>query len=359
MGNIVLEKLSKKFGNVMAVNNVNTEIKDGEIVSFLGPSGCGKTTTLRIIAGLDKPTDGKVYIDNKLVSSKDCFIPPEKRNLGMVFQNYAIWPHMTVFHNVAYPLKLRKVSKGEIKNKVIRVLEMVGMGGYEARYPEQLSGGQQQRVALARAMIMKPTAMLFDEPLSNLDAKLREKMRFEIMDLHKKTGITVVYVTHDQAEAMVLSDQIVVMNQGSIQQIGTAIQIYCKPANKFVADFIGIANFIECKLVELGKDNHSGKVQILGESEKNLIECLIPLSQKANLGQEGTVFIRPEDITLLPLDKGEHVEQIERKAFLGSIIDYRIKVGKKEWRIETNPEVNLDVGEKVSLHVKKAVFLTK
>jgi iron(III) transport system ATP-binding protein len=275
----------------------------------------------------------------------------------MVFQNYAVWPHMTVFQNVAYPLKIRKFPKRKIKEKVEQTLELVGMEGYEERYPEQLSGGQQQRVALARALIMEPTAMLLDEPLSNLDAKLRERMRFEIMELHKKTKITIIYVTHDQAEAMVLSDRIIVMNIGYIQQIGTAAEIYREPANKFVADFIGIANFINCKLLE--RDGNRGKVLLGGEKRENTLDCIIPPShaQEATAGQSGTIFIRPEDIEIRESYQDGIIGQVKRRTFLGNTIDYRINVNDMEWRIESNPEVSFEEGQEVSLQVKRAVFL--
>lgn len=355
MGNVVLKSVVKQFGDVVAVNGVNIDIKDGEIVSFLGPSGCGKTTTLRMIAGLDRPTDGEIYLDDRLVSSKDEFIPPEARNLGMVFQNYAIWPHMTVFHNVAYPLKLRKVSKQKIREKVTHTLELVGMNGFEKRYPSQLSGGQQQRVALARALVMEPTAMLLDEPLSNLDAKLREHMRFEIMEVHKKTNITLIYVTHDQSEAMVLSDKIVVMDQGSIQQIADAVSVYHEPTNKFVADFIGLANFINCKLTK--KENHEGEVVLLGTSTERVLKCSLPHSQDDSPGEQGVVFVRPENIRLVPPEEGSLVGRISRKAFLGNVIEYWVEIDGQEWRVESNPELNYDLDTEVGLQIKEAVFL--
>ncbi|NLT46298.1 MAG: ABC transporter ATP-binding protein, partial [Thermotogaceae bacterium] len=208
MSRVVLKNLSKSFGEVNVVNDISLEIIDHEFLSFLGPSGCGKTTTLRMIAGFDMPTVGEIFIGDLLVSSaeKKVFVPPEDRNVGMVFQNYAVWPHMDVFKNVAYPLKISKVKSADIRDRVMRVLSLVKLKGMESRYPHQLSGGQQQRVALARALIMEPDVMLLDEPLSNLDAKLREEMRFEIKDIQRRIGVTIIYVTHDQAEAMAMSD---------------------------------------------------------------------------------------------------------------------------------------------------------
>ncbi|HDG97320.1 MAG TPA: ABC transporter ATP-binding protein [Desulfobacterales bacterium] len=351
MGEIILRNLTKKFGHVTAIRDLNVEIKNGEIVSFLGPSGCGKTTTLRLIAGLERPTDGEIYIDGELVSSKKTLVPPERRNLGMVFQNYAVWPHMTVFANVAYPLRIRKIPKKEIMQRVEEMLELVGMRGYEARYPDQLSGGQQQRVALARALIVRPAALLLDEPLSNLDAKLRERMRFELMELHKNTKITVVYVTHDQAEAMVLSDRIMVMNEGTIQQVGTPLEIYRQPVNRFVADFIGVANFVDCKLLEV----NDGKGTVL-VGTGTILECEV--SPHVSPGQRGVLFIRPESIELHTREKpGTVAGLVRRKVFLGGKIDYRIEVEGMEWRVEGDPEGTIREGDRVYLLVKRARFI--
>ncbi|MBP7200933.1 MAG: ABC transporter ATP-binding protein, partial [Mesotoga sp.] len=218
MSKVVLKGLSKSFGEVNVVNNIDLEINDREFLSFLGPSGCGKTTTLRMIAGFDMPTTGEIFIGERLVSSVDkkIFVPPEERNVGMVFQNYAVWPHMDVFKNVAYPLKIKKTGADEMKERVLKVLSMVKLTGMEKRYPHQLSGGQQQRVALARALVMEPDVMLLDEPLSNLDAKLREEMRFEIKDIQRRVGVTIIYVTHDQAEAMAMSDRILLLHNARV-----------------------------------------------------------------------------------------------------------------------------------------------
>lgn len=247
MAEVRIEHVFKRFGAVTAVNDFDLVVKDGEFVSILGPSGCGKTTTLRMIAGFERATEGEIYIGDHCVSSsiKGNFAPPEKRDIGMVFQSYAVWPHMTVAENVGYPLKIQKVDKKEREERVQKMLELVHLGEYSKRYPHQLSGGQQQRVALARALVAQPGLLLLDEPLSNLDAKLRESMRFEILAIQKELGITVVYVTHDQGEAMAMSDRVVVMSAGVVQQIGAPHEIYTKPANKMVADFIGLVNFID------------------------------------------------------------------------------------------------------------------
>ena len=248
MAFIEIRNLFKRYNKVTAVNRIQLEVQKGELLTLLGPSGCGKTTTLRCIAGLEKPEEGDIIIDGKSMISEG-FVQPSKRGIGMMFQNYAVWPHMKVYSNIVYGLKLQKISRQGIKEKAKDVLELVGLQGLEDRYPGQLSGGQQQRVALARALIRNPKVLLLDEPLSNLDAKLREKMRFEIKSLVKRMGITSVYVTHDQAEAMVISDRIVVMEKGNIVQIGSPHEIYEKPASRFVADFIGAMNFIPGEVV--------------------------------------------------------------------------------------------------------------
>lgn len=223
-----------------AVQDFNLEVKNGEFVSFLGPSGCGKTTTLRMIAGLEENTHGKIFFDNDIVSdpTDKTFLLPEKRNVGMVFQSYAVWPHMNVFENVAYPLKFKKMSKEKIREEVMKILAVVELDGLELRKSHELSGGQQQRVALARGLVMKPRILLLDEPLSNLDAKLREKMRKDIRFIQQEFKLTMVYVTHDQKEAFQMSDKIVVMNKGQIQQVGTPEEIQNSPANTFVSEFI-------------------------------------------------------------------------------------------------------------------------
>ncbi len=249
MAFIEIQNLFKRFKDVVAINRIQLEINKGEMLTLLGPSGCGKTTTLRCIAGLEKPDEGDIVIDGKPMLSQG-FVQPSQRGIGMVFQNYAVWPHMKVYNNIVYGLKLQKISKQKIRERAQQVLELVGLAGLEDRYPSQLSGGQQQRVALARALVTNPKVLLLDEPLSNLDAKLREELRFEIKSLVRRMGITSVYVTHDQAEAMVISDRIAVMDSGNVVQIGTANEIYEKPANKFVADFIGTMNFISGEIVQ-------------------------------------------------------------------------------------------------------------
>ena len=244
MSSITLMNITKYYGDVQVIQTFSEVFSDKEFITLLGPSGCGKTTMLRMIAGFERPTTGEIKIDDKIVSGLDVFVPPNLRNIGMVFQSYAVWPHMNVFNNVAYPLKIQKVAKSEITTRVENILEAVHLSPYISRMPNELSGGQQQRVALARALVSNPRVLLLDEPLSNLDAKLRETMRYEIKDIQKKFGITVVYVTHDQTEAIEMSDRVIVFNRGIVQQVDTPLNIYSHPANEFVADFIGKVSFV-------------------------------------------------------------------------------------------------------------------
>lgn len=241
MSSVIFENTGKQYKEgLWAVNNLNFEIKHAEFISFLGPSGCGKTTTLRMIAGLEENTHGKIFFDQEIVSDPlvQKFVQPEKRNVGMVFQSYAVWPHMNVFDNVAYPLKFKKISKEKIRDEVLKILSVVELDGLERRKSYELSGGQQQRVALARGLVMKPRILLLDEPLSNLDAKLREKMRRDIRKIQQEYNLTMVYVTHDQREAFQMSDTVLVMNQGKMEQIGSPLEIQKNPKTEFVAEFI-------------------------------------------------------------------------------------------------------------------------
>ena len=319
MSEVRIEHVFKRFGGVTAVNDFNLTVKDGEFVSILGPSGCGKTTTLRMIAGFERATEGEIYIGDNCVSSseKGTFAPPEKRDIGMVFQSYAVWPHMTVAENVGYPLKIQKVDKETRAKRVQEMLELVHLGEYGERYPHQLSGGQQQRVALARALVAQPGLLLLDEPLSNLDAKLRESMRFEILSIQKKLNITVVYVTHDQGEAMAMSDRVVVMSKGVVQQIGHPHEIYTNPANKMVADFIGLVNFIP-------GEAKGDRVFIKGTN--------VSFANPTDITGEATIAVRPENISI-----SEHGGQLEgtmvARFYLGDAVDYRVQCGENMIRV--------------------------
>lgn len=311
MSEVRIEHVFKRFGDVTAVSDFDLTVKDGEFVSLLGPSGCGKTTSLRMIAGFERATEGEIYIGDHCVSShiKNTFVPPEKRDIGMVFQSYAVWPHMTVTENVAYPLKIQKVPKEERAARVAEMLKLVHLNEYGSRYPHQLSGGQQQRVALARALVMRPGLLLLDEPLSNLDAKLRESMRFEISSIQKELGITVIYVTHDQSEAMTMSDRVVVMSRGVIQQIGTPYEIYRNPANKMVADFIGLVNFVEGEV-------QGDRVYISGTG--------VSFPNTSGITGSATIAVRPENITM-SRTSGTIEGTLVHRFYLGDAVDYRVQ----------------------------------
>lgn len=282
---VELRKVSKRFGEVLALEDVNLEIKDGEFFSLLGPSGCGKTTSLRLIAGFEMPSEGEVWIDGRLQGET----PAYKRPVNTVFQNYALFPHMTVFQNIAFGLEMQKLPAPEIKRRVGKALEMVRLPGMEARKPKQLSGGQQQRVALARALVNRPKVLLLDEPLGALDLKLRKAMQLELKALQNQVGITFIYVTHDQEEALTMSDRIAVMDHGRVLQVGSPSEIYERPTNQFVADFIGESNLIPAEVVAL----HSVTVEVaLGG--KDLV--LAPQSHNFSLGQQVTLALRPERV---------------------------------------------------------------
>ena len=358
MAFIEIQNLFKRFKNVVAVNHVQLEVKKGEMLTLLGPSGCGKTTTLRCIAGLEKPEEGDIVIDGKPMLSEG-FIHPSKRGIGMVFQNYAVWPHMKVFNNIVYGLKLQKLSKQSIQEKAQQVLGLVGLNGLEDRYPAQLSGGQQQRVALARALVGNPKVLLLDEPLSNLDAKLREKMRFEIKSLVRRMGITAVYVTHDQAEAMVISDRIAVMDSGNIVQIGTAEDIYQKPANKFVADFIGTMNFISGEISQFLEDKTS--VYVHTEFSEKMM-CRMPNIKEANLGEKVFASIRPEDVEIFaePPQMKENLFKgtIVHKAYLGNFLYFFINVGGTMIRVQVPHYMPQEEGQELYLFINPQKCMT-
>jgi iron(III) transport system ATP-binding protein len=319
---LTLDHLTKRFparghqtGEVTAVDDVSLSIEKGQFVTLLGPSGCGKTTTLRLIAGFEFPTSGHIIVDNQRLEE----VPPNRRDMAMVFQSYAIFPHLNVFQNIAYGLNVQRRPQAEIKQRVDRVLELVELTGLENRAPNQLSGGQQQRVALARALIMEPKVLLMDEPLSNLDAKLREQMRTEIRRIQKRLGITSVYVTHDQIEAMTLSDQVVVMNAGRIEQIGPPSDVYRAPQTRFVADFIGRANFVQATV----REQRDG--QLVLDALGATLTALAPTSE-IHTGETVTLVVRPEMVEIdSPQAQTEGI--VRRAAYLGNVIEYDVEVG--------------------------------
>ena len=320
MSKLVLRNVCRTFGKFTAVDNFSLTLEEGELVSLLGPSGCGKTTTLRMIAGFMAPTSGTIEVDGQVVSSPGSTLPPEKRQMSMIFQSYAIWPNMTVAENVGFGLKVRKLRDDEIRRRVDEILEVVQLGALRDRYPAELSGGQQQRVALARSIVVKPAVLLLDEPLSNLDANLREEMRFEIRRLHDEFKIAMVYVTHDQAEAMVTSDRIAVMNKGRVEQIDAPFALYSRPQTRFVAGFIGRTNFLEGKLN--GDAVHFGGFSV----PKHVLHIA------GSLPQDVLVSLRPQSVHLHRQNPGEVAGSccvqgsVQRRAYLGEYWDYHVSL---------------------------------
>ena len=321
-----------------AVKDTSLEIEPGSFVTLLGPSGCGKTTTLRMIAGFESPDEGEIYIGDEAINE----LTPNKRDTAMVFQSYALLPHYNVFDNVAYGLKLRKIPKEEIKARVLGMLKLVGLEGMEARMTNQLSGGQQQRVALARALVIEPSVLLFDEPLSNLDAKLRVTMRTEIRRIQQEVGITAIYVTHDQSEAMALSDKIIIMEKGVVAQMGTPQEIYYHPTSEFVADFIGEANFLRGPL-----ESVDGKYATLN-IEGNPVKA--PMIDGMEKGRDYTIVLRPEAAALA--DQGGLPCKVVLSCFMGSYQNYHVMVGNTLVKLEEHNPKNkriYQVGETCSL----------
>ncbi|MDR1905262.1 MAG: ABC transporter ATP-binding protein [Treponema sp.] len=338
---VTLRNITKIFptpegrGETVAVNHIDLDIADGQLVTLLGPSGCGKTTTLRMISGFEYPTAGQIFIGGRDVAN----VPPNKRGISMVFQSYALFPHLSIWENIAYGLKVQRLPKTEVLARTGKVIELMQLTGMERRFPNQLSGGQQQRVALARAIVIEPQVLLFDEPLSNLDAKLREHMRDELRALQKRLGITSLYVTHDQMEAMAISDLVVIMKDGDLMQIGAPKEIYEYPASKFVANFIGKANFIPG--VYEGKEGAAARVRVGGQSFK------IPNPGKTQIEEGGTCCLafRPESVKL---SKGEAgiPGTVKRVTFLGSNVEYELETDGVSLVIEIyNPQLFTSYGE--------------
>lgn len=334
MASIRLHELTKRFGRVVAVNRLSLEIQEGELITLLGPSGCGKTTSLRIIGGFEHADGGEVFFDDRAITG----LPPEKRDIGIVFQNYALFPHLTVNENVAFGLDVRGVSRSETASRVAAILEKVQLAGLGGRYTHQLSGGQQQRAALARALVINPKVLLLDEPLANLDARLREEMRFYIRHLQREFGITTVYVTHDQAEAMVLADRIVIMKDGVLQQVGEPGEIYQRPQTAWVASFIGLSNFV--------------KGTVAGRQDGHLM-VRTPVGTFAATGQahEGNVLIvlRPEVLHFGGPQPNRLSGVVRERVFLGNLLDYRVECGPYLLRVQADPSRQHQPGETVDL----------
>jgi iron(III) transport system ATP-binding protein len=341
LASVELRGLTKRFGPLAVVDNVSLRIDHGQLVCLLGPSGCGKTTTLRLIAGFLEPTEGEIHVGERLVSSKARTLPPEQRNMSMIFQSYALWPHMTVTENIVYGLRLRKLDRATIARKLDVILKATKLEILAQRYPGELSGGQQQRVALARALIVEPETLLLDEPLSNLDANLREEMRFEIRRLHDEYRYTTVYVTHDQSEAMTTADLIAVMNSGVIDQLGTPEDIYDRPESEFVARFIGASNVIK------GEARDANHIAFAGTT-------LQVVGAKLNPGQSAAVAIRQHDILLstsAPTNPQNVVKAtVTRQVFLGASRDYMVETADgTTLRIITDTEAPVAKGTEVWL----------
>jgi multiple sugar transport system ATP-binding protein len=344
MTNLRIENLTKKYGNVKALDDFSLEIKSGEFMVLLGPSGCGKTTAVRCIAGLISPTNGQIYIGDQLVND----LPPKDRDVAMVFQNYALYPHMSVYDNIAFPLKMRKKSRRHIEEKISYVADLLGMKDLLNRKPKELSGGQMQRVALGRALVREPKVFLMDEPLSNLDARLRMYMRTEIKKLQKKIGITTLYITHDQIEAMSMADKIAVMNGGLLQQVGTPQQVYNQPTNTFVAGFIGSPsmNFLECRLV-----GDSSTIHL----ESDNISFKLPYSTTRTppkpLPKNVTIGMRPKDVVLLENENPTDIKmkgQITFTEMLGDDSIVEVKIGSNLIKVaNANSNFDLSVGQDV------------
>jgi iron(III) transport system ATP-binding protein len=350
MAGISIRGLSKSYGgasDLAAVAHLSLDIGDGQFVTLLGPSGCGKTTTLRLIAGFIAPDAGTIVADGRLLSSREQVVPPEARGMGMVFQNYAVWPHRTVLENVVFGLKLRRVAAAEARERVKRALALVNLTGLESRLPGELSGGQQQRVALARSLVVEPKILLLDEPLSNLDAKLRERMRGELKQLQRRTGITFIYVTHDQSEALALSDRIAVIHGGRLQQLGTPQEVYARPASRVVADFMGLINLLPATVIT--KAPSGVRLQTAAGWT-----TVVDVPVEAISGQRVEIAVRPENVRLqrhTEADQGQ-AATVTECTFLGSIMEYHVMLEEGTvLRVQTHPLEQFAIGDKVVVHI--------
>jgi len=350
MPEITVDGLVKSFGDQRALDSVDFTVADGELFTLLGPSGCGKSTTLMSIAGFQHPEEGRIRVGDETVfdAEKRIALPAEHRNLGIVFQSYAVWPHMTVYENLAFPLKVRRLKRGEIRSRIAKTLELVEMTPYEKRYPHELSGGQQQRVALARALVYSPSVLLLDEPFSNLDAKLRVRARTWVKELQHRLGLTTIFVTHDQDEALSMSDRIAVMSAGEIQQIGTPEDVYRRPANRFVAEFVGRVNLIHGVIAGV-----EGTMAVLDvdDSEHRLA---VAAANGTRLSEHVTVVVRPEAVSLFPAGdrsvNGTNTwdAEVHATAFLGDHYEYELIAGSVSLTVQTSRPVE---GDRLRVHI--------
>ncbi len=335
MADLILENLTIKYGNITAVENLNITVSSGEFLTLLGPSGCGKSTTLFAVAGLNHATSGIIRLGDRILFNGDAraTLPPEKRNIGLVFQSYALWPHKTVAENLAFPLQLRKIGRAERDERIKEALGLVEMLPYAERYPFELSGGQQQRVALARALVYRPPLLLLDEPLSNLDAKLRERARVWLRELQERLNVTTIYVTHDQAEALAVSDRIGVMSMGRMRQLASPKDIYERPADAFVADFIGSSNFFDANIIEATADH---AIVELGNGAR-----IRTTGSKTNPDDTSVVAIRPERIEVVTTD-GDNIFDavVQQKIYLGSAWQYEMSAGPVQFRMQLPYEID-------------------
>ena len=343
---IEFREMTKRYGSLVANDRLSLTIRRGELMTLLGPSGCGKTTALRCLTGTIRPDEGRIFLDDKDVTD----IPTHQRELGMVFQNFALFPHMTVLDNVGFPLMIRNLPKAERAERVGEALRLVRLEGYAAHYPRQLSGGQQQRVGLARALVYRPKVLLLDEPLSNLDAKLREEMRFEIKEVVTRLGITAMYVTHDQGEALALSDRVAIMNRGRLEQLGTPEEIYEQPHSRFVAEFIGLSNFLEGVVQSVEGDRIAVGVDGL--------KVTAPAFEGAGPGMRALLFVRPNEVEILSAAEvaapNVFEARVAKATYLGDTMDYRLAFGERqELRVQSDARTRRAPGETVCIRLPR------
>ncbi len=348
---VTIKGLTKRYGDVAAVRGLDLHVKPGELVALLGPSGCGKTTTLRLVAGFLKPEAGEIWVGDRCLSSAATVIPPERRRMAMIFQSYALWPHMTVARNIAYGLRFNGVARGDRDRRVRDMLRVVQLEGYGSRYPGELSGGQQQRVAVARALVVEPEILLLDEPLSNLDANLREEMRFEIRRLHETFGITTLYVTHDQGEAMVISDRVAVLQGGRIVQIGAAEELFERPRTRFVAEFIGKTNLID-GVAEGPNRVARGRLRLRVASADLEPGAPVVISIRPHLIEIGPA----EPAPAAGIDANVLTGTVQRSSYLGDAVDYQVEIdeGGIVLRVAGPTPPRVRAGERVRLRVAPA-----